>query len=76
MAAVAAVVSVAAPAAVAVVTLEKSEVEGKRPKAPPNREIDLGACVAAGEGRCVTSAPPGPRCFWPPAARISGWSLL
>ena len=38
-----------------------SEVEGKRPKAPPNREIDLGACVAAGEGRCVTS--PGPRCF-------------
>ena len=39
-----------------------SEVEGKRPKAPPNREIDLGACVAAGEGRRAAAAP-GPRCF-------------
>ena len=43
-----------------------SEVEGKRPKAPPNREIDLGACVAAGEGRFVAAAPPpvrGAFCF-------------
>ena len=38
----------------------------KKPKAPPDREIDLGACVAVGEGRCVTAAPPAQLLTMPP----------